>query len=172
MKYSIYDQVPVIDPTAYVAPTAVVIGKVSIQAGASIWFNAILRGDINYIEVGKNTNIQDSCVLHVTHEDPVIVGPDVTVGHGVILHGCKVEADCLIAIGAIVLDGVHIETGSLIAAGALVVPGTRIPKNSLVMGVPGKVVKELQPAEQARIRLNCQAYLQYAADYRELKPLD
>jgi carbonic anhydrase/acetyltransferase-like protein (isoleucine patch superfamily) len=110
--------------------------------------------------------------LHVTHEDPVVVGANVTVGHGVILHGCKVESGCLIAIGAIILDGVHIESGSLIAAGALVVPGTRIPKNSLVMGVPGKVVKELQPHEQARIRANGDAYLQYAADYRNLKPLD
>jgi carbonic anhydrase/acetyltransferase-like protein (isoleucine patch superfamily) len=167
MKYSIYDFSPEIDPNAYIAPSAIIIGKVKIASGASIWFNSMLRGDINYIEVGKNTNIQDGCMLHVTHEDPVVVEDEVTVGHGVILHGCRVESGSLIAMGAVVLDGVKIESGCLIAAGAVLAPGTRVPKNSLVMGVPGKVVKELTPKDQERIRLNWQVYVAYAKDYRE-----
>jgi carbonic anhydrase/acetyltransferase-like protein (isoleucine patch superfamily) len=169
MKYSIYDLSPVVDPTAFIAPNAVLIGNVKIGAHASVWFNSVLRGDINHIEIGDNTNIQDGCLLHVTHEDPVVVGAEATIGHGVILHGATVESGCLIAMGAIVLDGARIETGSLIAAGALIPPGMRVPRHSLVMGVPGRVVKELTEQERTRIKLNWQVYVQYAADYAKLK---
>lgn len=170
MKYSIYNLSPQVDSSAFIAPNAVLVGNVRIGARASVWFNSILRGDINYIEVGADTNIQDGCILHVTHEDPVLVGEEVTVGHGVILHGATVEPRCLIAMGAIVLDGAKIESGSLVAAGALIPPGMHVPKNSLVMGVPGRVVKELTDQERTRLRLNWQVYVKYAADYSDLTP--
>jgi carbonic anhydrase/acetyltransferase-like protein (isoleucine patch superfamily) len=171
MKYEIYSSQPQIDPTAYIAPTAALIGNVKIGPQASIWFHSVLRGDINSIEIGANTNVQDGCLLHVTHEESVLVGPQVTVGHGVILHGAIVETGCLIGMGAIVLDGVKIESGSLIAAGALIPPGMRVPKDSLVMGVPGKVVKQLSEQEKMRIKLNWQVYVKYAADYSSLTVL-
>src|SRR5215472_10438467 len=116
MKYSIYDLSPRVEPSAFIAPNAVLIGNVRVGEQASIWFNSILRGDINYIEVGDRTNIQDGCILHVTHEDPVVVGAETTVGHGVILHGATVESGCLVAMGAIILDGARVESGSLVAA--------------------------------------------------------
>jgi len=169
MKYSIYDLSPSVHATAFVAPNAVLIGNVKVGAQASIWFNSVLRGDINYIEIGERTNIQDGCLVHVTHEDPVKVGAETTIGHGVILHGATVESGCLLAMGAIVLDGAKIESGSLIAAGALIPPGMRVPKNSLVMGVPGRVVKELTDQERTRIKLNWQVYVKYASDYGSLK---
>ena len=169
MKYSIYDLSPTVDPSAFIAPNAVLIGKVRVGAQTSVWFNSILRGDINYIEVGDRTNIQDGCMLHVTHEDPVVVGEEVTVGHGVILHGSTVESGCLVAMGAIILDGARVGTGSLVAAGALITPGMHVPKNSLVMGVPGRIVRELTEQERTRLKLNWQVYVRYAADYRNLK---
>jgi gamma-carbonic anhydrase len=169
MKYSIYDLSPKVEPTAFIAPNAVLIGNVRVGVQASVWFNSILRGDINYIEVGDRTNIQDGCILHVTHEDPVVVGAETTVAHGVILHGATVESGCLVAMGAIILDGARVESGSLVAAGALIPPGMHVPKNSLVMGVPGKIVKELTEQERTRIKLNWQVYVQYANDYKNLK---
>jgi gamma-carbonic anhydrase len=169
MKYAIYDLSPKVDPSAFIAPNAVLIGNVKVGASASIWFNSVLRGDINYIDIGDKTNIQDGCLLHVTHEDPVVVGAEATIGHGVILHGATVESGCLVAMGAIILDGARIESGSLVAAGALIPPGMRVPKNSLVMGVPGRVVKELTDQERVRVKLNWQVYVQYALDYKDLK---
>ena len=114
---------PEVHETAFLAPTAVVIGRTKIREGASVWFNCVVRGDINEIEIGKNANIQDGCMLHVTSRNALVIGERVTVGHGAILHGCKIESDCLISMGAIVLDGAVVGSGSIIAAGAVIAPG-------------------------------------------------
>jgi carbonic anhydrase/acetyltransferase-like protein (isoleucine patch superfamily) len=167
MIYRYMGNSPEVDKSVFIAPTATLIGRVKVASGASIWFNTILRGDINSIEVGHDSNIQDNCVLHVTLEHAVKVEERVTVGHGVILHGCTVKSDCLIGMGAIVLDGVVVNEGCLIAAGAVVSPGTNIPANSLVMGVPGKVVRNLVDAEQIKMRTNWKSYICYAQDYQD-----
>ncbi len=167
MLYKYMQFQPRVDHTAFIAPTAVLIGQVSIAEGASVWFNSVLRGDINSIEIGRDSNIQDSCVLHVTDELSVVVEERVTVGHGVIVHGCRVESDCLIGMGSILLDGVKVGRGSLIAAGALVAPGTVIPENSLVMGVPGKVVRTLSADERAKMSENWRSYVDYSQAYKD-----
>lgn len=158
---------PKIHPSVFIAPTASIIGRVELAERVSIWFNTVIRADINAISVGKETNIQDSCVLHVTNVHPVILGERITVGHGAILHGCKVEDECMISMGAILLDGVVVGRGSLVAAGAVVAPNTQIPPNSLVMGIPGKVVRTLSSADQERISAGWQHYVEYAEIYKE-----
>jgi carbonic anhydrase/acetyltransferase-like protein (isoleucine patch superfamily) len=157
---------PDVHETAFLAPTAVVIGRTKIAEGVSIWFHCVVRGDINQIEIGKNTNIQDGCLLHVTNRNALIVGERVTVGHGVILHGCKIESDCLISMGAVVLDGATVGAGSIIAAGAVVTPGTEVPPNSLVMGVPGKIVRSVSSDDRNKIDRGWQNYLRYSNIYR------
>lgn len=157
---------PQIDPSCFVAPTAVLIGGVSMATNSSLWFHTVVRADINRIEIGLNTNIQDGCLLHVTNRHPLIIGDNVTVGHGVILHGCTVEANCLIAMGAIILDGAHLEENCLIAAGSVVAPNTRIPAGSIVMGVPGKVVRQARPEDKERIARGWRNYVGYASNYR------
>jgi carbonic anhydrase/acetyltransferase-like protein (isoleucine patch superfamily) len=143
---------PQIDPSAYVAAQAVVIGDVRLAAHSSVWPTAVLRGDINFIAIGEGSNIQDGCIVHLAEDLPVIVGKLVTVGHRAILHACTVEDECLIGMGATILDGAVIGKGSIIGAHALVTKGTRIPPGSLVMGTPAKVVRALHPEEIADIR--------------------
>jgi carbonic anhydrase/acetyltransferase-like protein (isoleucine patch superfamily) len=143
---------PQIDPTAYVAPQAVVMGDVRLKARSSVWPTAVLRGDINYIEIGEGSNIQDGSVVHLADDLPVIVGKLVTVGHGAILHACTVEDECLIGMRATILDGAVIGKGSIIGAHALVTKGTRIPPGSLVMGTPAKVIRALSAEEIAGLR--------------------
>lgn len=167
MLYRYLQFEPQIDKSAFIAPDATVIGRVSIAEGASIWFNTMLRGDINTIEIGKNSNIQDHCVVHVTHEHDVRVAQRVTVGHNVIIHGCHVESDCLIGMGSIILDGAIIREGSLIAAGTVVAPNTEIPPNSLVMGVPGKVVRQIGDQERQKMSTNWISYVDYARSYQD-----
>ena len=155
---------PQIDPTAYVAAQAVVMGDVRIAARASIWPTAVLRGDINYIEIGEGSNIQDGTIVHLADDLPVIVGKYVTVGHRAILHACTIEDNCLIGMGATILDGAVIGAGSIVGAHALVTKGTRIPPGSLVMGMPAKIVRALHPEEIADIRT-------WADHYLELGPI-
>jgi carbonic anhydrase/acetyltransferase-like protein (isoleucine patch superfamily) len=164
--YSYDGKTPQIDPSCFVAPTAVLIGQVTMATNSSVWFHTVVRADINRIEIGLNSNIQDGCLLHVTNRHPLIIEDNVTVGHGVILHGCHVEPNCLIAMGAIVLDGAHLEENCLIAAGSVVAPNTRIPANSIVMGVPGKVVRPVRPEDRERIARGWRNYVGYAANYR------
>jgi gamma-carbonic anhydrase len=163
---------PDIHESVFVAPTAVIIGRTKIAEGASIWFHCVVRGDINAIEIGKNTNIQDGCLLHVTNRNALIVKERVTVGHGVILHGCKIESDCLISMGAVVLDGATVGAGSIVAAGAVVTPGSEIPAGSLVMGVPGKIVRNVTAEDRSKIERGWQNYLRYSGIYQGmgLKP--
>lgn len=169
MLYTYLSFTPKIDSSVYVAPTATVIGRVTIGNESSIWFNSIVRADINTIEIGSQTNIQDSCVLHVTNKFGVKIEDRVTVGHGAILHGCTIESNCLIAMGAIILDGAIIKSGSMVAAGAVVAPGTIIPPASLVMGTPGKVVRPLNDEDNERMQHNWKNYLEYARTYRDPK---
>lgn len=173
MIFEFESKAPKIAKTAYVAPNAAIIGEVEIEAEASIWFNCVVRGDINRIFVGRGSNIQDSCVLHVTNHHPMIVQERVTVGHGAILHGATIESDCLIAMGAIILDGALIGSHSVVAAGSLVAPGTQIPPGSLVMGVPGKVVRQVTDRDREMIEIGWQNYVGYQEQYRRsLKQLD
>jgi len=158
---------PIVDPSAFIADNAIVIGDVEIGAGASVWFGSLLRGDVNYIRVGERTNLQDGTIIHVSSKThPTVLENDITVGHRVTLHGCYVETGCLIGIGAVLLDGVRIGRNSLVAAGSLLTPGTIIPPRSMVMGSPAKVKRPLTDDEVAGIERNVAGYVELAAVYR------
>ena len=161
------DNQPKVHSSAFVAPNACLIGAVSVEADASIWFNTVVRADINSIYIGQGTNIQDGCMLHVTHSLSLTVGERVTVGHGAILHGCHIEADCLVAMGAIVLDGARIGAHSIVSAGSLVTPGTQVPPGSLVMGVPAKVVRQVKPGDREMIERGAANYIGYKELYKQ-----
>jgi carbonic anhydrase/acetyltransferase-like protein (isoleucine patch superfamily) len=144
-----------------------VIGDVVLGDDVSVWFNAVIRGDVNVIRIGDRTNIQDGCVLHVTHElHRLDVGNDVVVGHGAVLHGCQVGDGALIGIGARVLDGAVIEPGAQVGAGAVVAPGTVVPSGRLALGVPARVTRALRPAEKAEIPAIVSRYVALKESYR------
>lgn len=173
MKYSYKGHIPEIADDVYIAPGASVIGRVTIGASSSIWPNAVVRGDIATITIGERTNIQDNSTLHVDSDHPLRVGNDVVVGHNAILHGCTIEDNCLIGMGAIVLDGAIIGEGSLIGAGALVAPNKVIPPQSLVMGSPGKVIRELTAEEVEKIQHAAAEYAAKAQEFMtQVLPLD
>ncbi|MEZ6188735.1 MAG: gamma carbonic anhydrase family protein [Planctomycetota bacterium] len=160
------DHAPQVDPEAYVHPDATLIGKVEVGAHSSIWPAAVLRGDDGGIRIGRNTSIQDGSVVHMTEGlSEVSVGDRVTVGHRVILHGCTVEDECLIGMGAIVLDNAVIGRGSLVGAGALVTPNTQVPPGSLVLGMPAKVIRPVRDADKAMIETGWKEYTRRAAEY-------
>jgi carbonic anhydrase/acetyltransferase-like protein (isoleucine patch superfamily) len=159
---------PKIAASCYIDPSAQLIGDIEIGERSSVWCNATIRGDVNYIRIGEESNVQDNSVIHVEHDIyPTILGNRVTVGHSVTLHGCIVEDDCLIGIGAIVLNGAKIGQGSVIAAGALVPERMQVPAGSMVMGVPARVKREITPGERERFRENAQNYVRYREIYRE-----
>jgi len=158
---------PTIHPTSFVAPTAVVIGSVTLGADSSVWYQAVLRGDLAPIDVGAETNIQDGTIVHVDTGIPCTVGRRVGVGHRVILHGCVVEDECLIGMGAVVLNRVRIGTGSVVAAGAVIPEGMVIPPRSLVMGVPGRIVRQVDAELSQRIAATWARYVELARDHRE-----
>jgi gamma-carbonic anhydrase len=159
---------PRIHPTAFVEESAQVVGDVIIGAESSVWFNAVVRGDVFYIRIGDRTNIQDGTIVHVTNgTHATILEDEVTVGHNVTLHGCHIGRGCLIGMGSIVMDEVRVGERSLVAAGALVAPGTIIPPRSLVMGVPAKVRRELTEEEVASLDVYWQNYVGYTRVYRE-----
>ncbi len=158
---------PTIHPSVFVEASAQVIGDVEIGEGSSVWFNAVIRGDVHTIRIGQRTNIQDGCLLHVTRTTfPLAVGDDVTVGHGAILHGCTVKARCLIGMGAIILDGAEIGDDSIIGAGALVPEGKTIPPRSLAVGAPARVVRALSEEELTRTRQAAVHYVKDAEVYK------
>ena len=158
---------PRIDATAYVHGSAHVIGDVEIGAEASVWFNVVVRGDVHHVRIGARTNLQDHVTIHVSKGRwPSLVGEDVTVAHGVILHGCVIADRCLIGIGAIILDGAELEADCMIAAGSLVAPRTKIPAGHLAMGSPAKVVRPLRQEELAHLRQSAANYVGHAASYR------
>ena len=157
---------PRVAPSAYIDPSAQVIGDVTLGERSSIWCNASLRGDVNRIVIGDETNVQDNAVLHVDEgEFPLHLGNRVTVGHSVVLHGCTVFDGALIGIGAIVLNGAKIGAGAVIAAGALVAEGMEIPAGSLAMGVPAKVRREVSAEEKERFRVNADHYVELSREY-------
>jgi carbonic anhydrase/acetyltransferase-like protein (isoleucine patch superfamily) len=157
---------PVVHPTAFIAPGAVVLGDVTLGARASVWYQAVLRGDMAPIVVGEDTNLQDATIVHVDEGKPARIGARVGVGHRVILHACTVEDECLIGMGSVLLNDVHVGTGSVIAAGAVVPEGMRIPPGSLVMGVPARVVRHVDEGLRARIRGTWEHYVAQAARHR------
>lgn len=156
-----------IDPTAFVAPGAVVVGEVSLAARSSVWFNTVVRGDTAPVTVGEDSNVQDNSVVHEDEGFPVVIGARVTVGHRSIVHGCVIEDDCLIGMGSIVLTGARIGAGSLLGAGALVLEHQTIPPESLVLGSPAKVVGEVRPAHREAIRNGTRHYVELARSYME-----
>ena len=159
---------PQIDPLVFLAPDSTVIGDVVIREKSSIWFQTVVRGDVNYIRIGKRTNVQDTCVLHVTSDDfPLHIGDTITIGHHATVHGCTVGSNSLIGIGAIILDGAKIGESSLVAAGSLVTPGTEFPPGSLIMGAPAKVKKELSKEEREKIVWTAEHYIELADTYRK-----
>jgi carbonic anhydrase/acetyltransferase-like protein (isoleucine patch superfamily) len=158
---------PAVDPKAYVAPTAVVVGDVTVGADASVWYHAVLRGDCEAISLGAGSNVQDNCTVHSDPGFPVVIGERVTVGHNAVVHGCTVGDDVLVGMGATVLNGAVIGAGSLIAAQALVPQGMEVPPGSLVAGLPAKVKRPLTDEERAHIRLNGEGYVALAQAHRE-----
>jgi carbonic anhydrase/acetyltransferase-like protein (isoleucine patch superfamily) len=165
---------PSIDPTAFVHPEALVFGDVTLGVRASIWPTAVLRGDTDRIVVGDESNVQDGTIVHVDHGVPTTIGRRVAIGHRAIVHGASIDDDCLIAMGAILLNGVQVGCGSIIGAGAVCREGMRIPPNSLVLGVPGRVVRETTDAERTRIARTVQSYLDLQqahrrGDYRRVR---
>ena len=159
-------QLPRVHPTAFVDQSAQVIGDVEIGEESSVWMCAVIRGDVHWIRVGKRTSIQDGTMVHaMTGTHPTSIGDNVTVGHAAVIHGCTVENQCLIGMGAILLNGAHIGAGSIVAAGTLVTEGMKVPPKSLVMGSPGKVKRLLTHAEIADIQLVADRYVGYRLEY-------
>jgi carbonic anhydrase/acetyltransferase-like protein (isoleucine patch superfamily) len=155
-----------IHPTAFIAPGAAIMGDVTVGADASIWYGAVLRGDMAPITIGAETNLQDGTIAHVDDDLPCIIGRRVGVGHRVILHGCTVEDECLIGMGSILLNGVRIGTGSVVAAGAVIPEGMQVPPRSLVMGVPGRIVRPVDAALAERIASTWSHYVEQARAHR------
>jgi carbonic anhydrase/acetyltransferase-like protein (isoleucine patch superfamily) len=159
-------KLPVVAPGAFVDETAQVIGDVVIGAESSVWMQVVIRGDVNYIRVGDRTNVQDGTVVHVQHDThPTVIGNDVTIGHGAVVHGCTIHDRVLIGMGAIILNGAVIGEDSIVAAGTLVTERTVIPPRSMVMGSPGKVRRPLTDAEVATILEFSGNYVRYRLDY-------
>ena len=164
-----YDGVmPNIAKSVFVAPSAVIVGNVTLEEESSVWFQAVIRGDLNGICIGKGTNVQDGCIIHVTHERGVSVGEGVTIGHGAILHGCTIESRCLVGMRSTVLDGSRIGEESIVAAGSLVTEDKEYPPRSLIMGTPARVVRSLSADDMKMILTFASSYLELAKRYKGL----
>jgi len=161
-------QQPTCDSGVFIAPNAIVVGDVRIGKQSSIWYGSVLRGDINYIEIGNFSNLQDGVIGHLSDEKPLIVGNYVTVGHGAIIHACTIEDECLIGMNATVLDGAVVGKQSIVAAGTVVPAGMLIPPGSLVAGVPGTIKRELGIEKRNGLKKWAEKYLQVARAHQEL----
>lgn len=151
---------PTIADSAFIAETAVIIGEVEIAEDASIWYGAVLRGDGNYIKVGARTNVQDGCIVHINSGlYPCLIGADITIGHGAIIHACTLEDECFVGMGAIVLDGAVVERHAMVAAGALVSPGKRVPAGELWAGNPAKKLRDLRPEDIEGFKASVTGYV-------------
>jgi len=161
---------PKIHPSVYLSDNVFVIGDVEIGEDSSVWFGSVVRGDVNYIRIGRRTNIQDNSVVHVTHDThPTVIGDNVTVGHRVVLHGCTLGNNILVGMGAIIMDGVEIEDFVLVGAGALITPNKKIPSGVLVAGVPAKIVRDLREEEIKLIQESAENYVKYKNEYLQNK---
>ena len=167
MFYALNENTPEIDPSAWVAETAVVIGKVRLAQDSSIWFGAVLRGDNELIQIGVGSNVQDGAVMHTDMGYPLTLGQHVTVGHNAMLHGCSVGDGSLIGINAVILNGAIIGKNCIIGANTLIAEGKEIPDNSLVVGSPGKVIKQLTEQQVAQLKLNAVHYVENAKRYQQ-----
>jgi len=165
VRVSLEGNTPSVAPDAWLAPTAVVVGAVSVEAQAGLWFGAVARGDGDEIRIGARSNVQDNAVLHADPGFPCRLGEDVTVGHSAVVHGCTVQDRVIVGMGATVMNGARIGSDSIIAAGTLVSEGMEIPPRSLVMGVPGKVRRELTDAELEKVARNAAVYVEAARRY-------
>lgn len=162
---------PTLGDQVYLAETCVLTGDIRLGNASNVWFGAVIRGDVNRIAIGSETNIQDQCVLHVTADYPLTIGNQVTVGHAAVLHGCTLGDRVLIGIGACVLDGAFICEDSLVAAGSLVVPRSSFPRGVLIAGAPAKVKRELRPDELAELVAASRRYVSLAGEYRKAQTL-
>jgi carbonic anhydrase/acetyltransferase-like protein (isoleucine patch superfamily) len=162
---------PKIDDDAFVAPMAVVVGAVTMGPQASIWYGAVARADMETIEIGAQSNVQDGSTLHSDPGFPLVIGRGVTVGHRVVLHGARVDDDVLVGMGSVVMNGAHIGSGSIVAAGAVVTQGKEVPPRSVIAGIPAKVVREATDDDMAHIRGNAAAYYDRLAAARKVRPV-
>ncbi|MGE3770444.1 MAG: gamma carbonic anhydrase family protein [Bdellovibrionales bacterium] len=167
-----HGKTPIIHPTAFIAPGAVIIGDVEIGPDSSVWFGCVIRGDVNYIRIGARTNVQDGTVIHVAEGDsvadplPTIIGDDVTIGHMALLHACTVESRALIGMKSCVMDGCHVESESLVATGAVLTGGKRVLKRQVWAGVPAKHWRDLKDDEMELITVRAQQYVRLAQSYK------
>jgi carbonic anhydrase/acetyltransferase-like protein (isoleucine patch superfamily) len=158
---------PTIHPDAWVAPSAVIIGDVHIGANSNIWFGCVVRGDVNSIRIGERTNIQDGTIVHVTRKtSPTHIGSGVTIGHRALLHGCSIEHDCFIGMGATVMDDAVVESGAYLGAGAQLTPGKRVPSGQMWVGNPAKYFRDVRDEEAEFIGISAQNYVHLAKEYR------
>ena len=171
MIYTLPQHIPDIHPTSYIAPSADLIGSVVVGESASVWFNAVLRGDNDSIHLGARSNIQDGSVVHVDPGIPVVIGDEVTVGHSVMLHGCSIGDSCLIGIGSRILNHVVIGRHCIVGAHTLITERKTFPERSMILGSPGKVVRELNDREVENLRGYADLYVRKIALYRKLKPV-
>ncbi len=162
---------PAIDDDAFIAPTAVVVGAVTMGPRSSIWYGAVARADAEAIEIGEGSNVQDGSTLHSDPGFPLVIGRGVTVGHRVVLHGARVDDDVLVGMGSVVMNGAHIGSGSIVAAGAVVTQGTQVPPGSLVAGVPAKVIRQATEDDLTHIRLNALSYTERLPAARRVRPV-
>jgi len=167
MIYDFEKHTPKLDPECWVAPNAVIIGRVELKKNSNIWFNSVLRGDLEPITIGKNSNVQDGSVIHTDPGCPTVVGDGVTIGHMVMLHGCVIDDDCLIGIGSTILNRTKIGKNSIIGANALVTENKIIPERSLVLGSPGKVVRQVTDEEIEHIKENARDYVENFKKYKK-----
>lgn len=167
--YPYLNYLPNLGERVYLSPGVKLIGRAEIGDDVSIWFNSVVRADVNFVKIGARTNIQDLCMLHVTAKDALEIGENTSLGHSVVLHGCKIGSGCLIGMGAIILDGAEIGDNSLVAAGSLVSPGKKFPPNSLIKGRPAVVERELTEEEISKISKHYVSYLGYKDEYLKQK---
>jgi carbonic anhydrase/acetyltransferase-like protein (isoleucine patch superfamily) len=166
MQIPLAGRTPQIHESAWIAPNATVIGDVRMAPDSSLWFSAVIRADGDVISIGPGSNVQDGCVLHADRGVPLSLGAGVTVGHNAVLHGCRIEDDVLVGMGAIVLNGATVRAGSIIGAGAMIAEGTDIPAGSLVLGVPGRVRRSTTAGERDSIRDNARFYVERVREYQ------
>lgn len=167
MLYKYKDKHPRIHESCFIAPSADIIGDVEIAENSSVWFSAAIRADQNYIKIGKNVSVQDNSVLHVDDQNAVVIADDVVIGHGAIIHGCQIDTNCIIGMGAILLSGSKIGKNCIIGAGSVITEETKIPDNSIVIGIPGKVVKQTTDEHVKRIKRNINVYIAHNEDYKK-----
>ena len=173
MIYEFLNKSPQFDESVFVAPSADIIGDVTIGKDSSIWFNVTIRGDVNWIEIGEKSNVQDNSCIHVTHHtQPTKLGDYVTIGHNAMIHGCTIHDRVLVGIQSTVLDGVVIESDVMVAAGSVVPPGKRLESGYLYMGIPAKKARELTKEEILSIKQNAENYIKYQRTYRQVDEYD